>query len=307
MNYIIKVSGIIGILICFVTTLSSQDLPTPVDKTKCYGKAKTPDKFHIQEQKILLRPAFEQEIVIPAEYKVVEKKVEVASQPQRIMIPTTATDFQSLDQQKTPESKVVMNLIPVSESTNICPNDCDEIEVPGGERHFDVLETNVLEEFAENIKSKTNKLLEREKFEHTLDDPQNRVKGVEDTDRALVDHPQYKVIEEKVLVKPEEVKTITVPAEYKVIRHKTLIEKGGVAKWVEVLCPKSINALLVTQLQLALQSRKYYEGELHGILSFDVRSALVKFQQENQLPLGQLDKQTLEALGFNFELVIGNQ
>ena len=297
MNYIFKVSGIIGILICFASNLQSQDLPTKVDKGNCYGVAKTPNKYHVQEQKVLVRPAFEQEIVIPAEYKTIKQKVLIESQPTRITIPTTSTDFQSLDKVNQSTSKVAMNLIPVSESTSLCNNDCDE---PNGKRYLDGFE-----ELAENIKTKTNRMLEREKFKSTFASGQNVAKGIDEKtlSKAIIEHPKYKMVDQKILVKSEEVKTIVVPAEYKTIRHKTLLEKGGSPKWVEVLCPKSINTVLITQLQLALKARGFYNGELHGILSFDVRNALKIFQQEKELLVGQLDKVTLEALGFNYESI----
>lgn len=297
MKYLFKVSSIIGILVCFTFNVNSQNLPNTANKDKCYGKAKTPNKYYIQEEKVLVRPAFEQEIIIPAEYKTLQEKIAIETERKRIIIPTTSTDFQSLDKVNQTKPKVVMNLIPITESANLCNNDCDETPAKPT-RYFDTFE-----KLAENMKTKTNKMLEREKFENLISNSSNTIKGIAENSEKTLNETSYKIVERKVLIKPEETTTTIVPAQFKTIQHKTLLKEGGQVTWVEVLCPKSIDILLVTQLQLALKSRNYYHGELHGILSYDVRAALVEFQQDKELPLGQLDKITLETLGFNYNLI----
>ena len=39
---------------------------------------------------------------------------------------------------------------------------------------------------------------------------------------------------------------------------------------------------------------------VHQVMSSELKKALVDFQRDNELPVGQLDYQTLDALGISF-------
>ncbi len=70
----------------------------------------------------------------------------------------------------------------------------------------------------------------------------------------------------------------------------------GHPDWTEILCPSQITNTFILELQTALKSRNYYQGELDKQYSDDVRIALKNFQIENQLPQGQLNTETVDAL-----------
>lgn len=89
---------------------------------------------------------------------------------------------------------------------------------------------------------------------------------------------------------------------YKKIEQKILIQQGGHTEWREVLCEKQINNLVITEIQNALLVKGYDIGvtEADGHFQFGTKEGLKEFQKDNNLPLGQLDFETLSALGVNY-------
>jgi peptidoglycan hydrolase-like protein with peptidoglycan-binding domain len=78
-----------------------------------------------------------------------------------------------------------------------------------------------------------------------------------------------------------------------------LTKKGGFSEWREVLCPKDVNEAKITQIQKALIERGYNPGPVDDIFGAQTKAALIKFQKSSGLPVGQLDIETLKALGVN--------
>jgi|GEM_PF-874427 len=76
----------------------------------------------------------------------------------------------------------------------------------------------------------------------------------------------------------------------------------GSYQWKEVLCnPRVTNAF-----KLALKSKLSEAGFEHGSINANIdaktKSALTKYQKENELPVGQFDIETLESLGLGHYL-----
>lgn len=53
----------------------------------------------------------------------------------------------------------------------------------------------------------------------------------------------------------------------------------------------------IRQIQDALKKRRYYFGPIDNIFGAQLKAALIKFQKDNGLPVGELDDQTLKVLG----------
>lgn len=80
-----------------------------------------------------------------------------------------------------------------------------------------------------------------------------------------------------------------------------ITHKGGFVVWEEVVCEKDLTQSLLSNLRNAL----YVGGHLSKIpidLELDkvTTAALVKYQKEKLLPLGNLNIKTLEALGIEY-------
>jgi len=85
-----------------------------------------------------------------------------------------------------------------------------------------------------------------------------------------------------------------------IILVKKVSKKGGFTEWREVLCSGDVTVSVIRQVQDALRSKGYDPGPTDNVMGSRTKAALVKFQKDNGLPVGQLDFQTLKALGVNY-------
>lgn len=84
------------------------------------------------------------------------------------------------------------------------------------------------------------------------------------------------------------------------VDRKELAEAGAYTEWKEVLCENQITPSIVTKIQEELYSRGYYSSSISGKYENTTRNALIDFQKANALPIGQLDFESLDALGVEF-------
>jgi len=112
----------------------------------------------------------------------------------------------------------------------------------------------------------------------------------------------------------EEWTLVEIPAEYKtynvlldttqtsnyhietITTKTTIISTGGFTEWKEVVCEEDRTDKLIKEIQTALSDKEYSGGLINGIFDDKWNQALVSFQKENELPLGQLDTETLDYL-----------
>ncbi len=102
------------------------------------------------------------------------------------------------------------------------------------------------------------------------------------------------------LIKPASSLTTEVPAEYETISKRVLVKKGGFTEWRQVVCESNITADLTREVQVALKNKGYDPGHLSNSIDSSTKAALIKFQKDNGLPIGQLDFETLRALGIDY-------
>ena len=95
-------------------------------------------------------------------------------------------------------------------------------------------------------------------------------------------------------------RTIEVPATYATVTKKAVSRKGGFTEWREVLCSGDVTTVVIRQVQDALRAKGYDPGPTDNVIGVRTKAALTKFQRDNGLPVGQLDFQTLKALGVNY-------
>ncbi len=81
-----------------------------------------------------------------------------------------------------------------------------------------------------------------------------------------------------------------------IVVGKTLVKQGGYSEWREVLCENGIGKNTVSQIRAGLKAQGYDPGPGYN-LDAGVKAALVRFQKEHGLPAGNLDFETLDALG----------
>ncbi len=111
---------------------------------------------------------------------------------------------------------------------------------------------------------------------------------------------EYKATPTKVVVTPATTRSETTPPEYVTVTKRKLVRAGGFSEWKEVLCGEKVTGYTVRQIQDALRKAGYYKGISDNTMGASTKAALIKFQQDKGLPVGNVDLETLRALGVNY-------
>lgn len=98
------------------------------------------------------------------------------------------------------------------------------------------------------------------------------------------------------------VKDTSQTTNYKVanIERIRVVEKSTFSEWRQVLCPSQVTSEVKQQLSSALKAKGFYKDEPTKEFSENIKKALIDFQEANDLPVGHLDVETLNALGINY-------
>jgi glutamate synthase domain-containing protein 2 len=108
---------------------------------------------------------------------------------------------------------------------------------------------------------------------------------------------EFKTVTRKVITTPASTREIEIPAEYTTLTKRRLVKQGGFTDWREVVCESAMTSELVRQVQVALKGKGYDPGPIDNIMGPLTKAALVKYQTDNKLPVGSLDKETMKTLG----------
>ena len=111
---------------------------------------------------------------------------------------------------------------------------------------------------------------------------------------------EYKAVSSKVFITPATTGLEMVAPEYGTVTYRKLVRQGGFTEWREVLCGEKLTGYTVRQIQDALRKAGYYKGTSDNTMGASTKAALVKFQQDKGLPVGNVDFETLKALGINY-------
>ncbi|MGF1532738.1 MAG: peptidoglycan-binding protein [Bernardetiaceae bacterium] len=262
------ITSLLILLLLGVVNVQAQEaseLPQNAEVGKCYAQCKTPDVYEDVSERILIKEASKKIVGIPAEYRNVVDTIWVEEPSKRII--TIPAQYKTVTEQvmikpatqKWVEGKADPNCLSAD------PRDCRVlclVEVPA------------------QYRTVTKRVV------------------VEEARTEVVDVPgKYNIVRRKVLAKPARTEEIEIPAEYKEIETRKLVKVGGLTKWVEVVCDKDINRNLILEVQKALKDKGYDPGPLDGVMGAQTRAALKRFQEENNLPVGNMNKETMRALG----------
>ena len=308
------------LLLCFISTfligqveddIRFNDLPPNAEYGKCYAKCKTPDIYETFTRKVLVEEAYVKTTPVPAVYETVEKEVIVTEGG--VNYKTIPATYKTVTEKQLVEAEqTIVNIIPatyetrtrkvlVSEETGKwvkkkkdpnCfsdnPEDCliacyEKIPAVYQTETYDVMLTP--EKTVEKIIPAVYKTITKQ----VIDTPEEIVEMPYD--------PIYKTVTEKVMVNPETVREETIPAVYKEVFEKKLAKQGGYTVWTEILCANKTSASTIRKLQRALRAEGYSIGSVDGVLGTRTQTSLKQFQIDNELPVGNLNMETLEALG----------
>lgn len=93
--------------------------------------------------------------------------------------------------------------------------------------------------------------------------------------------------------------TETTTPEYQTVTRKVLVSAGGFTDWREIVCGSDMTSSMIRKVQEALKSRGYDPGPIDNQYGSQTKAALTKYQQDNGLPVGNMNYDTLRSLGVN--------
>lgn len=77
---------------------------------------------------------------------------------------------------------------------------------------------------------------------------------------------------------------------------KSMAADGSGRSWQEVLCGDKVTASVIRQVQTNLTAAGY-NVPVSEVMNKDAKEALMRYQKDHNLPVGNLDIRTLDALG----------
>jgi len=284
--------------------------PPPTDFDKCFAWCQMPNTYIDVSTQKLVKDAYTKTIEIPPVYEQISEEVLVReSRIELVLIPPI---FQTVEEQVLvkEESRVlseqyeeVTEIVKVSDATgrwiqqvdpqciSVNPNDCVLMYWEKIPARYDTIIRRVLTQLGS-------------KLARTIPAEYKTVTKTVLLEPARIEEriipAEYETVVRDVLVAPAKTEFIFVPAEYETVIQKQLLRNGGYYDWVEILCPQKTTVLIIRQIQQTLKDRGYYTGNVDGIVGQLTRQAIDTYQRTNELPIGRLDKATLNSLGFNY-------
>jgi len=243
------------------------DVPPNAEPGKCYARCLIPDQFEFKEEQVLDKPASFKMEVTPATYKTVNDTIVLRKAFTKKMAIPGVFETTSEDVMVKPATTKWQKGKADASCLSANPADCQVlclVEVPA------------------IYKKVTKKVLVTPASSREEEVPAD----VKITTRKVVDVPARN-------------EKIEIPATYKSLMKKSLTSKGGYQEWKEVLCADKLNEQRILAIQKALKTEGYDPGPFDNMFGAKTKEALIKFQQDKGLPVGNLNLETLKVLGVN--------
>ncbi|MEY2830287.1 MAG: hypothetical protein RIQ33_2145 [Bacteroidota bacterium] len=275
-NHLNKIMLVLALIFCSTLAIFAQnpttnpadgDYPANALPGRCYAKCYLPDQFEMQATQVVDKPASVRFINIPAVYETVVDTIMVKDKSIKYEIVQAVygeiSDTIQLSSATTRWVKGKADPSCLSDNPDNCRVMCLEI-VPA------------------QFKVQSRKIVASPAYTKSIEIP-----------------AEYKYVQRTVLKTPATRQEIEVPATFKTINQNVLIKKGSFGEWREILCASKITEAKILQIQQALTARGYNPGPVDNVFGGQTKAAIIQFQKDNHLPEGNLNMETLSALGLN--------
>ena len=244
---------------------ANNNLPPNAEAGKCYARCFVADQFEFKEETVIDKPVSYKTVSIPATYRTVFDTITVKPASTRYEEIAAVYETVTEDIMVSPATQKWVKSVANAGCLSANPADCQVMclqEVPA-----------VYKKVARRI-----------------------VK----TPAIRQEHPvqaEYKIVAHQVVDNPARTEQVEIPATYKKVMHKELVRKGGYSDWKEILCASKLTTSKIIAIQTALKNSGYNPGPLDDVFGEQTKTALIKYQQDKNLPVGNLNIETLKALG----------
>ena len=295
------------------TNLMAQDgdLPPNAQPGKCYAKCLIPDQYDTVTEQILLKEASSRLEVVPAVYETVTEQV-LVKEAYKVLEVGPATFSTTTEEIMTKEAGSRLEYIPpvfetVTEQGLVSPA---TTKWGAGRADRNCLNEDpekckvwCLTEVPAQYKTITKQVLKAPASSREIAIPAE----FKTITKAVVQQPanvqereipaEYRTVTKSVLRSPASTREVEIPAEFSTVTTKKLVKVGGFTDWVEVMCEAKVTQFKISAIQQALKTRGYDPGPADNVLGPRTRQALIQFQKDNNLPVGNLNVETMRALG----------
>lgn len=322
-NYVTCFLVVLSFLMCDFS-LMAQSPEESLFKTygggagKCYGRAMITAQFDTIEERIVIRPAYSFLKEIPAVYKNETERILV--QPAHTRIEVTPAEFDvTIERVKVKDTENYQKAEAPPSESDLYDSEKVTIEISPAFQRWektkrkkkcksddpeDCLEWQLVDIPAKTITVNQKVRSGKEIPIKTLPTVYNDAEYITVTKKTLkkeasfkeVKVPaQYQTVTKRVLVSPRSFERQQVPAEYRTVQKIIQIKDGGFMEAREVVCREDYPNY-VRDIQTKLVSLGYYSDKIDGRMGKLTKAAIIKFQKDNKLPIGQLDYTTLKML-----------
>lgn len=299
-------------LFIFAIQVMAQDLPENAVPGKCYAKCYIPEQWKTVTEKVLTQEASKELISQPAKYETRTEKVLVKEASK--IIKTVPAKYKTVTEKVlVKEAGTVLKTIPAKFKTRTEKVLIEEATTKWVKQKDAMCRSEnsddcivwCLKEVPAQYKTVTKKVMVA--AARTVESPiAAEYKTI--TKRVLVEPAktieqevpaEYTTVTKRVLASAANTTEREIPAKYSTVTKRVLVQKGGFSEYREVVCSNKVTSALVAQVQRALIAKGYSVGPsgVDNVLGKDTRSALVKYQKDNGLPVGNLNTETLKSLG----------
>ena len=246
-------------------TDANDNLPPNAEVGKCYARCFVADKFDFKEEMVVDKPMSYKTRTIPATYKTVFDTV--ITKPASVTTEEIAAVYETVtdDIMVSPATQKWVKGVADAGCLSANPADCQVM---------------CLQQVPAVYKKVARKVVKTPAYK-------------QDIPVAA----EYKIVSKQVIDQPARQEQIEIPATYKKAIHKELVRKGGYSEWKEILCADKLTASKIIAIQKALKDKGYDPGPLDDVFGSQTKAALVKYQQDKNLPEGNLNMETLKSLG----------
>lgn len=307
-----------GLAVVATMTMVAQDNPfgggTPPEAElgKCYAKCYIPSQYETVTEQVVTKTGSTSLEVIPAQYRTETDQVLVKEATKKLVpVPAqyeTITETILVKEASTklvavaPVYETTTESVLISEATtkwtmkrdkNCMSSDPDDCFIA------------CYEEVPERYTTYTSSVLKTPATIKEVEVPaeyKTVTRRVVKTPATVqeVDVPaEYRTVTKQVLVAPATTREVIIDPEYKTITKRKLVKAGGYSDWREVLCEGDVNRDKISEIQQALIRAGYDVGPAgaDNVMGGDTRAALMQYQRDNNLPVGNLNIETMQSLG----------
>lgn len=242
-----------------------EDVPPNAEPGKCYARCLIADKYGFVTETVIDQPKSVKKIKLPALYTTVYDTVVIRPKSSRII--RVPAEYETVREQVMVSPSTTKWVKGKADAGCLSANPAD-------------CQVMCLVEVPATYKTVTRQILKNEAYERTVSVPMD-----------------FKIVAKQVKVKNESYADIPIEATYKTVQKRVLTEKGGYQVWREILCANQLTTSKISQIQMALKAKGYNPGPIDNVFGAQTKEALVKYQRDKGLPIGNLNLETLTSLG----------